>query len=73
MQSFLSALKDARQDKLWNQNELAWKMGVTPLVAWEWEERGRVPTADQCRRLAKLLGLAPPIEPSPGDEWRVVR
>lgn len=71
---FLGALKDARQDKLWSQVDLAYKMGVTPQDVREWEERGGVLTLEQCRRLAKVLGIpAPSLEANPSDEWRLIR
>jgi transcriptional regulator with XRE-family HTH domain len=51
----MSNLKKLREERLLTQEELAEKVGVTPLTISRWENSKRKPRLKSIRKLAKVL------------------
>jgi transcriptional regulator with XRE-family HTH domain len=55
----MSNLRKLREERLLTQEELAERVGVTPLTISRWENSKRKPRLKSIRKLAKVLKVDP--------------
>ena len=66
----MQTIRQLREGRGWTQLQLAYRLGVTPVTIYNWEQGRSEPRASQFRRLARLFGVSMDDVALVGEECR---